>query len=65
MVLGKFVSRTDARGVVTDYTWDALNRLTAIEYPAFSHAHTSDFFQLSGTAPIIFYGFLNFSALRA
>jgi len=30
---GNITSRTDARGVVTNYTWDALNRLTAIAYP--------------------------------
>jgi YD repeat-containing protein len=31
---GRVVSRTDARGVVTNYTWDALNRLTSIAYPS-------------------------------
>jgi len=29
---GNITSRTDARGVVTNYTWDALNRVTDIAY---------------------------------
>jgi len=31
---GNETSKTDARGVVTQYSYDALNRLTAVSYPA-------------------------------
>ncbi|MDP1293535.1 RHS repeat domain-containing protein, partial [Klebsiella variicola] len=31
---GNLTSRTDARGVLTSYAYDALNRVTGISYPS-------------------------------
>ncbi len=31
---GNRLSQTDARGIVTNYTYDALNRLETVTYPA-------------------------------
>ncbi len=52
---GNVTKRTDARGVVTDYTWGALNRLTAVEYPSDSSLDATLTYDLTtgcGTAGI-------------
>ncbi len=52
---GNVTQRTDARGVVTDYTWDALNRLSAIAYPSDSSLDATLTYDLTtgcGTAGI-------------
>lgn len=38
---GNVTQRTDARSVVTDFTYDAINRLTAVEYPSDSSLDAS------------------------
>jgi RHS repeat-associated protein len=52
---GNVTQRTDARSIVTNYTWDALNRLTSVAYPSDSSLDATLTYDLTsgcGTAGI-------------
>jgi YD repeat-containing protein len=45
---GNVISRTDGNGAVTNYTFDAMNRLTAIDYPGGPNPDVSFTFDANG-----------------